>query len=80
MKSIIIIISFLFVSFFVVGQTYKVNPKTQKIEVVKKDSTTVNYKKHSVVNGIQFYISVNGKIFYFRTSKKTGNIYKCYIN
>lgn len=62
------------------GTTYKV--LNNKVVALKSTSKTLTARKdtvYQVVDGVTFYKGAKGGIYYYRTSKKTGKAYKCYV-
>ena len=60
------------------AQTFTVNKageiKTAPAKTIKKPDTV-----YKIVNGVTIYKGSKGGYYYMRTSKKTGQPYKCYL-
>lgn len=80
MKKLILIAS-LFIAFTAQAQNHIVKDANGNYTVAQRDTTKkATGKTITLADGkvLPVYISVNGKLYYFKTSKN-GNIYKCYI-
>lgn len=58
------------------AQTYKINDSGKIVKISEPKQAD---KLYQIVDGIPFYKSQKGAIYYYRTSKKTGKPYKVYI-
>jgi hypothetical protein len=63
------------------AQTYKLDKagNITKIDTVKKKKVKQPDKVYKIVDGVTFYKGAKGGIYYWKTSKKTGKLYKCYV-
>lgn len=85
MKNLLFIALLLFVTLAAIGQKPVVVDKSGNyVAVSVKDSSATNKltgKFFTDTKGVKYpvYESVNGKLFYYKTAKTSGNIYKVYI-
>lgn len=85
MKNLLFIALLLFVTLAAIGQKPVVTDKSGNYVSAVKDTTVGGSKltgKFFVdTKGIKYpvYESVNGKLFYYKTAKTSGNTYKVYI-
>lgn len=61
------------------AQKYTVKNGTVVVSPVTHDTTKVADKVFASKDGKTFYISTRGSVYYWKTSKKTGKQYKCYV-
>jgi len=81
MKRLILIVLVAFIGISTQAQTYKLNKSTgaiTKVDSTKKKVKTPD-KVYKIVDGVTFYKGAKGGIYYYKTSKKTGKTYKCYV-
>ena len=69
------------VSFTIQAQTVVLDSTGKLITVAstKNDTTKVPDAVYAVYEGTTYYVSANGAVYCWRTSKKSGKMYKKYI-
>ena len=79
MRAIILILAGALMMGTATAQSWKVDKTGAITKAVKKDTTKKPDPVYKIIDGTIFYKGTKGGIYYWRTSKQTGKLYKAYL-